>query len=100
VIEQVSRFDAEVNAKRLARHKRYTEQIAESIRKLQRRKLADPKLDPLLAAAALGALTYRFAEMWLVQGAIECSVEHATDQVSRIFVNALGLKEPQRDARK
>ena len=49
--------------------KRHTERVAETIRQLQRRKLADPKLDPMITAAALGALTYRFAEMWLVHGA-------------------------------
>jgi AcrR family transcriptional regulator len=93
LIEHVSRYDPQVNALRLARHKRYTEQVAASIRQLQRSKLADPNLDPIVTAAALGALTYRFAEMWLVHGAIECSLEHALEQVSQIFANALRLKD-------
>jgi AcrR family transcriptional regulator len=93
LIEHVSRYDPEVNALRLTRHKRYTERVAETIRQLQRRKLADPKLDPKVTAEALGALTYRFAEMWLVHGAIECTLEHAVEQVSRIFANAIRLKE-------
>jgi AcrR family transcriptional regulator len=93
LIEHVSRFDPNVNAIRLARHKRHTEQVAETIRQLQRRKLADPTLDPLITAAALGALTYRFAEMWLVHGAIECTLEHAIEQVTQIFANSLRLKE-------
>lgn len=92
LIEHVSRFDSEVNAMRLARHKRYTEQVAETIRQLQRNKLADTNLDPVITAAALGALTYRFAEMWLVHGAIECTLEHAIEQVSLIFSNAIRLK--------
>jgi len=96
LIEHVSRFDSEVNALRLSRHKHYTERVAETIRQLQRKKLADPKLDPLLTAAALGALTYRFAEMWLVHGAVEATLEHAVEQVSRIFANSLRLKEPER----
>jgi AcrR family transcriptional regulator len=96
LIEHVARYDPEVNAMRLRRHQRYTERVAETIRQLQRRKLADPKLDPMVTAAALGALTYRFAEMWLVHGAIECTLEHAVDQVSRIFENALlRVKEPE-----
>jgi AcrR family transcriptional regulator len=94
LIEHVSRYDAEVNAMRLARHQRYTEQVAETIRQLQRRKLADPTLDPMIAAAALGALSYRFAEMWLVQGAVDCTLEHAIEQVSQLFENALRLKMP------
>jgi AcrR family transcriptional regulator len=98
LIEHVSRYDPEVNAMRLARHQRYTEQVAETIRQLQRRKLADPKLDPMVAAAALGALTYRFAEMWLVHGAIKCTLEQAIEQVSQIFENALRLKHAERKA--
>ena len=95
LIEHVSRYDPEVNALRLARHQRYTEQVAETIRQLQRRKLADPKLDPVITAAALGALTYRFAEMWLVHGAVDTTLKQAIDQVSRIFSNALRLKDPE-----
>jgi AcrR family transcriptional regulator len=91
VIEQVSRYDEHVNAVRMARHARYGAQMAESIRQLQRRELADTALDPELTAAALGALTYRFAEMWLVQGAVDCTLDEGVDQVTRIFVNALGL---------
>lgn len=93
LIEHVARFDAEVNALRLGRHKRNTERVAETIRQLQRRKLADPKLDPMLTAAALGALSYRFAEMWLVHDAVDATLEHAVEQVSRIFANAMRLKE-------
>ncbi|HKP62534.1 MAG TPA: TetR/AcrR family transcriptional regulator [Polyangiales bacterium] len=92
LIEHVSRYDPEVNALRLRRHQRYTERVAETLRQLQRRKLADPKLDPMITAAALGALTYRFAEMWLVHKAIDCTFEHAVEQCSRIFENAVRLK--------
>jgi hypothetical protein len=80
---------------RLERHRRYSEQVAESIRQLQLRNLADPELDPVVTAAALGAMTYRFAEMWLVQGAITCTLEEAVDQVSLIFVNILQLRNPE-----
>jgi AcrR family transcriptional regulator len=93
LIEQVSGYDPEVNTLRLSRDRRLTERAAERIRQLQRRKLADPKLDPMIAAAALGALTSRFAEMWLVHGAIDCTLEHAVDQVSRILTNAICLVE-------
>ena len=91
LIEQFARHDP-INALRLTRHDSYTKRAAETIRQLQRKKLADPKLDPMLTAAALGALTDRFAEMWLVHGAIECTLEHAVDQISRIFANSIRLK--------
>jgi len=95
LIEHVSRFDAEVNALRLARHKRITTQVADIIRRLQRRKLADPKLDPEITAAALGALSHRFAEMWFVHGAVDCSFKDGIDHLSRLFVNAVQLKDPE-----
>ena len=66
-------------------------EVADSIRLLQRRGLADPELDPDIAAAALGAMTYRFAELWLAHGAIECDFDTGVDTVARLFVNALGL---------
>jgi AcrR family transcriptional regulator len=92
LIEHVASFDAEVHAMRRARHQRYAEQVAGSIRQLQRHKLADPELDPVVTAAALGALTDRFAEIWLVQGAIDCTLEHAIEQVAQLLENALGLR--------
>jgi AcrR family transcriptional regulator len=95
LIEHVSRFDPEVNALRLARHKRITAQVADIIRRLQRRRLADPKLDPEVTAAALGALTHRFAELWFVQGAVDCSFKDGLDHLTRLFVNAVQLKDPE-----
>jgi len=94
VIEQVSRYDDHISAMRQERHRLYNGQIADSIRQLQKRNLADPDLDPVVTAAALGAMTYRFAELWLVQGALDCPFEIAVDQLARVFVNALQLRGP------
>jgi hypothetical protein len=99
VIEQMARHDKQVNALRMERHQRYSQQVATSIRNLQQHGLADPRLDPRVAAAALGAMTSRFPEMWLVQGAINCSFDKAVDQLTRVFVNALGLPEEAANAR-
>jgi len=99
VIEQMARYDKHINALRMERHKRYTQQVAMSIRNLQQHGLADPRLEPAVAAAALGAMTSRFPEMWLVQGAINCSFDKAVDQLTRIFVNALGLPAEVADER-
>ena len=92
-VSVLSHFDPEVNAMRLARHQSHTEQVADIIRQLQRRKLADPKLDPMITAAALGALSFRFAEMWMVHGAINTTLKHAVEQLSQIFVNSIRLKD-------
>jgi AcrR family transcriptional regulator len=91
LIEQVSRYDDHINALMLARHEKYAVQVSESIRELQRRKLADRSLDPKIAAAAIGAMTGRFAELWLVQHAVDCTIDQAVDQITRLLVNALGI---------
>jgi AcrR family transcriptional regulator len=89
VIEQVSRYDDQVGALRSARQRHYTDQIAESIRQLQRHGLADPSLEPVIAAAALGLMTTRFAEFWLVEGTVNCSLEDAVEQLTMLYVNAM-----------
>jgi AcrR family transcriptional regulator len=92
VIEQVARYDEHLGALDISRHREVAAQVAESIRQLQRRGMADPKLDPDLAAAGIGALAGRFAERWLVQGVIECTLEEAAEQVTRMVVNLMQLK--------
>jgi AcrR family transcriptional regulator len=93
VIEQVSRFDDELRASRNERHRVSSAQIADSIRRLQRHGLADEQLDPEIAAAGLGAMTYRFPELWFVQGLVDCDFDAGVEQLTRLFVNALGLPE-------
>ena len=91
IVEEVSRYDDHVRELLLSRHRQYTEQVAQSIRRLQKRGMADRGLDPTVAAAAVDALTARFAELWLVQGAVDCSFDDAVEQVTRLIVNALGV---------
>jgi hypothetical protein len=85
---------------RMARQDGYSKQVAGSIRALQEHGLADPDLDPRIAAAALGSMTTRFPEMWLVEGAITCSFDEAVDQLTKLFVNALGLSEERASSRR
>lgn len=100
VIEQVSRYDDEVEAMRFARHQEYNKRIGDSIRQLQRHGLADQKLQPQVVAAMLGGMTQRFAEMWLVQGIVKPTFNDAVDQLTLVFVNALGLSSPPAPPRK
>jgi AcrR family transcriptional regulator len=98
VIEEVSRYNEEVAAVRAERHKRYTRTVAESIRQLQEHGLADPELDPEIVAFVLGAMTVRFPEVWFVQGWVNCSFDKGVEQLSRAFINALGLKSSTKPA--
>ena len=98
VIEQVSRYDDQLLAVRLERHRRSNQQVADSIRQLQRHGLADPRLDPTIAAAVLGSMTNRFPELWLVQGFLECRFDEGVEQLTTIFMNGLQLKDESETA--
>ncbi len=93
VIEEVVRYDDHMFAVRSARNARHREEIAGSIRRMQRRRLADPSIDPYIAAAALGSMVERFAEMWLAQGQLEADLDDAAETVATLFANALRLPE-------
>ncbi len=101
VIEQVSRFDQEVSASRYERQSRHLAEVSASIASLQRRGLVDPNVSPTIAAAALGAMTYRFPEAWFVQGLIDCDFDEGVEQMTQLFVRALGLEDgpvPERES--
>jgi AcrR family transcriptional regulator len=100
VIEQVSRYDPHVNAVRVDRHREYSKEVADSIRQLQQHGLADPSLDPTIASAALGGMINRFPEMWLVQGFVNSSFGKGVDQLTRVFINALGLNSRDEQPRR
>ena len=100
VIEQVSRYDAHVNAARMGSQKHFAERSERAIRRLQKQGLADARVDPAIAADALGAMVARFAELWLVQGYREFDFESAAEQLTLLWGNALGLaSEPSRTRR-
>jgi len=93
VIEQVSRYDEDVNAARMATMKHFVERAERSIRRLQREGSVDPRLEPSMAADALGAMIARVAELWLVQGYREYDFDKAVEQLSILWANALGLTD-------
>ena len=62
--------------------------------------MADPKIDPDIAIVALGAMTQRFPELWLVEQTHEFDFDAAVDQLSRLFANALGITESENVPRK
>ena len=79
---------------RFERHREYNSWVTNSISSLQRHGQIDQRLDPVIAAAALGSMTYRFPEMWFVQGMIDVEFDDVVDQLTLLFVRALGLPEP------
>lgn len=99
VIEQVSRYDEHVRTARNEHTAKYRQQVAESIRRMQRHGLVDPELDPEIASAVLGSMTIRFPELWLVEGGVKCSFDEGVEQLTRVFINGLGVKADARPAR-
>ncbi len=95
VIEQVARYDRQVSEARQKRQAYYGHQVEESIRRLQRHGLVDDGLDPVIAAAALGAMTSRFPEAWFVEGKLDCDFDEGVEQLTRVFINGLGFREDQ-----
>jgi AcrR family transcriptional regulator len=101
VIEQVSRYDEQVNEVRMERMKHFAQRSERAIRRWQDEGIADPELDAELVADALGAMVARFAELWLVQGYRDYDFDHVVEQLSRVWANALQLHdEPTQSSRR
>jgi len=96
VIEEVSRYDEEVNAARAATDRQYTAWAQDNIQALQDEGVADSSIDAGIAAVALGAMVSRFAELWFVQGYAEYDFEKTLEQLSLMVTNALGIEEGSR----
>ena len=93
VIEQVSRYDDQVNAARMATQQHFAENAQRIIRGLQRQGRYDEQLDPVITADALGGMVQRFAELWLVQRYREYDLDEVVEQLTILCVNALGLRD-------
>lgn len=91
VIEQASRYDPFVNAGRMTSQRHFAERSERAIRRWQREGQVDRRVNPTIAADALGAMVARFAELWMTQSYREYDFEEAVDQLSLLWANALGM---------
>ncbi len=91
VIEQVSRYDEHVNAARMATQQHFADNAERTIRRLQRQGLMDKRLDPRIAADALGAMMSRFAELQFVQHFRTYDFDDVAEQLTLLCLNALGV---------
>lgn len=92
VIEEVSRYDPQVNAARMRSQAHFAARAEASIRQLQAEGAASPDVDPEVAAIALGAMVARFAELWLVQDYATFEFDDVVDQLTRLWAHAIGLQ--------
>jgi AcrR family transcriptional regulator len=93
VIEEVSRYDDHVNEVRLQRQKHFASRSEASLRRLQEEGRATADVDPEIAALALGSMVARVAELWLVEHWGDYDLDQISDQVTRLWANAIGLVE-------
>jgi len=91
IIEQVSRYDPHVNAVRMETQRHFAERSEQAIRRLQTEGSADRRVNPAIAADALGSMVARFAELWLTQGYRDYDFDEAVDQLTLLWANAIGL---------
>ena len=88
-------IDDDVRELRRRRGRAFAERNADSIRDLQARGLADPELDPLLAASALSAMVGRMAYSAHLGGEA-WGLEDLVATLTRLWANALRLPQPPR----
>lgn len=96
VIEEVSRYDDQVNTARMNRQKHFAERAERAIRRMQADGIADPAVRADIAAVALGSMVGRFAELVLVEHYADFDFDEVVHQLSRLWANAIGLHETTR----
>lgn len=91
LMEQLAALDDEVARARRERAEAFVGRNARAIAGLQARGLADPELDPDLAASAISAMVGRTAWQAFVAGGVTTDVPTLTRQLTRLWANALRL---------
>lgn len=95
LVEQVATIDPVVHTTRLEGRAMQVERIASTIRRWQRRGLADPALEPDTTAALLVSMTSNFCYWWLVGGE-DHDDEQAAAALTATWVRATGLRKRPR----
>jgi AcrR family transcriptional regulator len=91
LMEQVAQIDEDFRTLRLRRAKAFIDRNARAIARLQHEGLADPELDPQLAAEAMSSMVSRVAYNRYVQGLGSASIAALTKTLTRLWANALGI---------
>ena len=91
VLEQVATVDARFGRLRRRRTAAFVKRNADGIRRLQERGLADPALDPELAALAISAMVSRTAYANFVGNSKPLGVDVLTETLTRLWANALRI---------
>jgi AcrR family transcriptional regulator len=96
LMEQVAVLDPGFHEVRMARARRFASRNARAVARLQQRGLADPTLDPQLAAQAMSAMVSRTAYLRYVEGIGNQSVETLVATLTQLWAGALGVHDKER----
>jgi AcrR family transcriptional regulator len=92
--EEVATFSDELAALLRLGQLQFINRAERTLQNLQRAGRIDPELDPHYAAQALTAMVGGFARTWFGAGE-DFELEQAVAQLTRLWVNAIGLDEPK-----
>lgn len=91
LLEQVAAIDDEIRDFRRRRNALFTGRNARAIAELQRRGIADPELDPEIAATALSSMVSRTAASVYVSGESRPDDGVLAATLTRLWTNALAI---------
>jgi AcrR family transcriptional regulator len=91
LMEQVIHIDEGLRRVRLRRTRAFEDRNAAAVRALQQKGLADPALDPRLAARAVSSMVSRVAYLRYVQGYGNESSETLVRTLTKLWAGALGI---------
>jgi len=99
LMEQVAQVDPEFRELRVRRTRAFIQRNTRALRRLQERELADPDLDPALAALALSTMVSKTAYARYVLGFGNASTDALSETLTRLWVGALGLDSRTKPAK-
>lgn len=91
LLEEVSIYDDQVRELRKRRTAAFGRRNSEAIRDLQMRGIADPSIDPVLAAHALSNMVARMAHALFIGGE-PWDVDEVAEALTKLWVNALRIE--------
>lgn len=95
VIEQVVTFDDDAKATRDRREQEFADVLERRTREYQAAGIADARLDPHIAARALGAMVDTVARSLFMRGAsADYDIDVVSEQLALLWMNALGMNSP------
>lgn len=89
--EQLATIDPEIKRTRHESHQRHVARVADTIRRWQRRGVADPTIDPVTTAAALVSMTSNLC-FWQFVGGDNYDDEELARTIQQMWVRATGLR--------